>query len=189
METKLILIFSFTYLYGIFEIFMSVRQRRKRKIEKSGDKLSLWILSIFIGIGYALSFSMAYTKTGRIYHWNTFFTIGAILVIAGLIIRISSILTLKEQFTYTVTKIENHELIETGLYKIIRHPGYLGQLIIFLGISTSLSNWISIILMITSVSIGYVYRINIEEKFMIEQMGDKYIDYQKRTKRLIPLIY
>jgi protein-S-isoprenylcysteine O-methyltransferase Ste14 len=189
MGTKLILIFSFTYLYGIFEIFMSVRQRRKRKIEKSGDKLSLWILAIFIAIGYSLSFSIAYTKTGRIYHWDTFFTIGAILVLAGLIIRISSILTLKEQFTYKVTKIENHELIVTGLYKIVRHPGYLGQLIIFLGISISLSNWISVIFMITSVSIGYGYRIKTEEKFMTEQMGDKFIDYQKQTKRLIPFIY
>lgn len=189
METKLILIIAFTYLYGFFEIFMSVRQRRKRKIEKSGDKLSIWILAISIAIGYSLSFSIASTKIGRIYHWDTFFIIGAILVIAGLIIRISSILTLKEQFTYTVTKIEDHKLIETGLYTYVRHPGYLGQLIIFLGISKLLSNWISVIFMITSVSIGYVYRIKTEEKFMIEQMGDKYIDYQKRTKRLIPLIY
>jgi protein-S-isoprenylcysteine O-methyltransferase Ste14 len=102
---------------------------------------------------------------------------------------VTSILTLKKQFTYTVTKIENHELIETGLYKNIRHPGYLGQLIIFLGISTCLSNWLSILLMIIPVLLGYLNRINIEEKFMVEQMGQKYLDYQKRTKKLIPAIY
>ena len=88
-----------------------------------------------------------------------------------------------------MTEIENHELIETGLYKYIRHPGYLGQLVIFLGISTSLSNWLSVLFMIFSVLIGYAYRITIEERFMKKQMGQKYIDYQKRTKRLIPLIY
>lgn len=189
MNTKLIIILSFTYLYGFFEIFMSVRQRHKRKIVKQRDRLSIWILTIFIAIGYSLSFSFASTKIGRIYHWDIFFALGAIMAILGLIIRINSILTLKQQFTYTVTKIENHELIETGLYKVIRHPGYLGQLIIFLGISVSLSNWISILSMILSVLIGYIYRIKTEEKFMIEQMGDKYIDYQKRTKRLIPMIY
>jgi protein-S-isoprenylcysteine O-methyltransferase Ste14 len=102
---------------------------------------------------------------------------------------VTSILTLKKQFTYTITKIENHELIETGLYKNIRHPGYLGQLIIFLGISTCLSNWLSILLMIIPVLLGYLNRINIEEKFMVEQMGQKYLDYQKRTKKLIPAIY
>jgi len=88
-----------------------------------------------------------------------------------------------------VTKIENHQLVEKGLYKIIRHPGYLGQLIIFLGISTCLSNWLSILLMLVPVLLGYLNRINVEEKFMVEQMGQKYLDYQKRTKRLIPMIY
>jgi len=189
MDIKLIIIISFTYLYGFFEIFMSLRQKRKRKIEKSGDRFSIWILGISIAIGYSLSFSIGSTKIGRIYHWDTFFVIGMIFTLLGLIIRINSILTLKQQFTYTVTKIENHQLIESGLYKVIRHPGYLGQLIIFLGISTSLSNWLSVLLMITAVLVGYIYRINIEERFMINQMGQKYIDYQKRTKKLIPMIY
>jgi protein-S-isoprenylcysteine O-methyltransferase Ste14 len=168
---------------------MSRRQRSKRNISKSGDKGSIWLLFVSISIGYWLSFIVAATKIGRIYHWDTFFVIGSILAIIGLIIRVTSILTLRQQFTYTVTKIQNHELIETGLYKCIRHPGYLGQLIIFLGISTSLSNWLSILLMIVPVFLGYLNRIIVEEKFMIEQMGQKYIDYQKRTKRLIPTIY
>ena len=189
MDIKLILIIAFSYLYGFFEVFMSVRQRRKNTIAKSGDKGSIWILYISIGIGYWLSFSIGATKIGRMNHRNTFFIIGAIMTIIGLIIRITAIMTLKKQFTYTVTKVDNHELIENGLYKSIRHPGYLGQMIIFLGISTALSNWLSILLMIIPVIIGYIYRIMVEEKFMIEQIGQKYMDYQKRTKRLIPMIY
>jgi protein-S-isoprenylcysteine O-methyltransferase Ste14 len=176
-------------LYGLFEIYMSRRLKSTRSVSESGDKGSIWLLIVSISIGYWLSFIIASTKLGRIYHWNTFFIIGSILEIIGLIIRVTSILTLKQQFTYTVTKIENHELIETGLYKNIRHPGYLGQLIIFLGISTTLSNWISILLMIIPVLLGYLYRIFVEEKFMIARMGQKYVDYQKRTKRLIPMIY
>ena len=168
---------------------MSMRQRGKRNISKSGDKLSIWFIIISISLGYWLSFIVAYTRTGRIYHWNTFFVIGSILVIIGLIIRVTSILALKSQFTYTVTKIDDHNLIETGLYKNIRHPGYLGQLIIFLGISASLSNWLSVLLMIVPVFLGYSYRIIVEEKFMVEQLGQVYLDYQKRTKKLIPMIY
>jgi protein-S-isoprenylcysteine O-methyltransferase Ste14 len=189
MKIKLIIIIAFSILYGLFEIFMSRRQKGKREISTSGDKGSVWLLIISISAGYWLSFLMASTKIGRIYHWNILFAIGSFLAIVGLIIRITSILTLKQQFTYTVTKIENHELIERRLYKIIRHPGYLGQLIIFLGISTCLSNWISILLMIIPVLYGYLNRINVEEKFMVEQMGQKYLDYMTRTKRLIPEIY
>jgi protein-S-isoprenylcysteine O-methyltransferase Ste14 len=189
MNTKVVIIIAFSYLYGFFELFMGMRQPHKRPIEKSGDKLSIWFLVIFIAIGYSLSFSIGATKIGRINHWDTFFLIGAVLVILGLIIRISSILTLKQHFTYTVAKIENHELIEAGFYKNIRHPGYLGQLIIFLGIATSMSNWLSVLFMIVPVLAGYIYRMSVEEKFMINQMGQKYIDYQKRTKRLIPWIF
>jgi protein-S-isoprenylcysteine O-methyltransferase Ste14 len=189
MNAKLILIIAFSILYGLFELFMSRRQQGKREISKSGDKGSIWLLTILISIGYWLSFIIASTKTGRIYHWNTFFIIGSILALIGLIIRTSAILTLQQQFTYTVTKIVDHELIVTGLYKKIRHPGYLGQVIIFLGISTCLSNWISILLMIIPVLLGYLNRINVEDKFIVEQIEQKYADYQKHTKKLIPAIY
>lgn len=191
MNAKLFTIIVFSYAYAIFEILMSVRQRlkRKREIISSGDRGSVWILFLFIGIGYFLTFRIGATKIGRIYHWDTFFTIGAMMVVFGIIIRIQAILTLKQHFTYTVTQIENHELVETGLYKIIRHPGYLGQLIIFIGTSVACSNWLSIAFMTIAVVIGYVYRISVEERFMIAQMGQKYVSYQKRTKRLIPMLY
>jgi protein-S-isoprenylcysteine O-methyltransferase Ste14 len=189
MNIKLILIIVFSILYGLFEIFMSRRKQDNRKISESGDKGSIWILIISISMGYWLSFIIGATTIGRLHHWNTFFIIGSVVALTGLIIRVNSILKLRQQFTYTVTRIENHELIETGLYKIIRHPGYLGQLIIFLGISVCLSNWLSVLLMLIPVLSGYVYRINVEERFMADHLGQKYLDYRKRTKRLIPLIY
>lgn len=189
MNIKIIIIFSFSIVYGLFEIFMSQRQKGERSIARKGDKKSIWGLVISISAGYWFSFLIGSTKTGRIYSWNTFFIIGAILVAIGLIIRVISILKLRHQFTYTVTKIENHLLIEKGLYKYIRHPGYLGQLIIFTGIATTISNWLSIIFMIIPVLTGYLYRIKVEERFMSEHMGQVYNDYQKRTKRLIPGVY
>ncbi|MHB8337898.1 MAG: methyltransferase family protein [Ignavibacteriaceae bacterium] len=189
MNTKIIVIIAIAYLYGIFEYYISFRQRQKIKIVIKGDKGSLWVLYISITIGYLLSFSIATTKIGRIYHWDILFFSGILIIIVGFIIRIISIRTLKQYFTYSVTKAENHELIEKGFYKFIRHPGYLGQLLIFTGISISLSNWLSVILMFLSTFIGYMNRIRVEENFMLEQMGVKYSDYQMRTKRLIPKIY
>ena len=189
MDSKIIVIIAVSYLYGFFEVFMNLRQRSKIKITNSSDKGSLWLLYSLITVGYALSFSIGATKVGRIYYWNTFFTIGMALVVIGLMIRIHSILTLKQYFTYSVAKLENHKIIETGLYKFIRHPGYLGQLIIFIGISTSISNWLSILVMMIPVTLGYLYRIKVEERFMLEQLGEGYLNYQERTKRLIPMIY
>jgi protein-S-isoprenylcysteine O-methyltransferase Ste14 len=189
MDPKIIIIIAVSYLYGFFEVFMNFRQRAKSSLTTSADKGSLWILYSLITFGYALSFSIGATKIGRIYNWNTFFVIGMVLVVVGLMIRVHSILTLKQFFTYSVGKVENHKIIETGLYKFIRHPGYLGQLLIFAGISISLSNWLSVLLMMIPITIGYTYRIKVEESFLMEQMGESYLNYQKRTKRIIPLIY
>ena len=189
MDVKIIIIIAFAYLYAFFEVFMNLSQVRKTKVAVSSDKGSLWVLIGLITLGYAMSFAIGATRIGRMNGWNTFFAIGAVLVVLGLIIRIASILTLRQYFTYSVAKVENHKLIETGLYKIIRHPGYLGQLLIFAVVSIAISNWASILLMMVPVAIGYIYRIHVEEKFMLAQLGEGYLQYQKRTKRIIPLIY
>jgi protein-S-isoprenylcysteine O-methyltransferase Ste14 len=189
MNIKLIIIIGFSYLYFFFELFMNIRKKRKNAGIISSDKGSLWLLYAFITIGYFLSFAIGATKIGRIYHWNMLFAIGFALIVIGLFIRIQAILMLNKYFTYTVAKVEDHKLIETGLYKSIRHPGYLGQIIIFIGISSSLSNWLSILFMIAPITIGYLYRIKVEERFMEEQIGEIYSSYKKRTKRLIPLIF
>ncbi len=189
MNTKIIIIIAFSYLYIFFEILLSRIGKKDRIIEKTSDKGSFWVLVLAIAIGYAVSFKMGASPTGRMAPWNTFFAAGVFLVMIGLYIRIKSILALKQQFTYNVTKLTNHELVETGWYKQIRHPGYLGQLFIFLGIATSMSNWLSILGMMLPVLAGFIYRISVEEKFMKEQLGQKYADYKKRTKRLIPWVY
>ena len=189
MDPKIVIIIVVSYLYGFFEVFMNLRQRSKSKVAASSDQGSLWLLYGLITVGYALSFSIGATTIGRIYYWNLLFAIGMVLVVIGFVIRLHSILTLKQYFTYSVAKVEGHRIVETGLYKFIRHPGYLGQLIFFMGISISISNWLSILAMMIPVTLGYLYRINVEERFMIEQLGKDYLNYQARTKRIIPMIY
>jgi len=189
MDLKILIIIAVSYLYGFFEVFLNLRQRRKNNVTASNDKNSLRLLYGLITVGYFLSFAIGATKLGRIFYWNTFFAIGMSLVAIGLMIRIHSILTLKQFFTYSVAKVENHEIIETGLYKFIRHPGYLGQIFIFIGISISISNWLSIFIMMLAITLAYLYRIKMEERFMLEQIGENYLKYQNRTKRLIPMIF
>lgn len=189
MDAKIVIILAVSFFYGFFEVCLNLRQRRKSIVSHSNDKGSLRLLYGLITVGYFLSYAIGATKLGRIFYWNTFFAVGMSLVAIGLVVRIYAILTLGQFFTYSVEKVENHQIIETGLYKFIRHPGYLGQLIIFMGISISISNWLSILTMMVPVALAYLYRIKVEEKFMIEQMGDNYINYQNRTKRVIPMVY
>lgn len=189
MNIKLIIIVSFSILYMIFEILIAKRGFKNKKVKESADEGSFRIMIIAITTGYWLSYIIAYSGLGRLYPWNTYFMVGFLIVLTGLYIRISAIRTLEKYFTSTITGMQDHKLVNKGLYHFIRHPAYLGQLMIFLGISTALSDWLSILGMMIPVFAAYLNRIRIEEKFLLKYLGEEYSDYQKRTKRLIPMVF
>ncbi|MFX0124203.1 MAG: methyltransferase family protein [Candidatus Hodarchaeota archaeon] len=84
---------------------------------------------------------------------------------------------------------ESHQLITNGVYRFIRHPMYLGFLFIFFGYSLALGS----IFMTIAICIFFFFifknRIDLEEKMLISEFGNKYIDYMKRTSKLIPFLY
>jgi len=114
---------------------------------------------------------------------------GFILISSGLYIRLSAKKTLAAQFTYTVKIVEDHKLVVSGIYKYIRHPSYTGQLLIFLGSGLAFSNCYSIAFLFIPNLASSLYRIHVEEKVLIDHFKDRYIDYIKVSKKMIPWIY
>ena len=108
------------------------------------------------------------------------------LIIAGLTIRWSSILTLGPLVTVDVAIHPDHNLVETGLYKYIRHPSYAGLLLAFLGLGVFFANWLSILVLFVPISLAVVNRIAKEEAALRSALGEPYAAYCARTKRLIP---
>jgi protein-S-isoprenylcysteine O-methyltransferase Ste14 len=91
-------------------------------------------------------------------------------------------------FSGTVSTQEGQKVVENGPYKYIHHSSYTGALIILIGIGLALQSWGAVIILVFLFSLGYGYRIHVEEKVLISKLGDPYIEYKKRTKRLIPYI-
>ena len=83
---------------------------------------------------------------------------------------------------------KDQKVIEKGPYKYVRHPSYTGALIIFIGLGLALQSWAGVLTLILLFIIAYGYRIYVEEKVLISELGEPYIEYKKRTKRLIPYI-
>jgi protein-S-isoprenylcysteine O-methyltransferase Ste14 len=117
------------------------------------------------------------------------FWIGLGLIILGVIIRAIAIATLWRYFTVDVSIREGHELVDRGIYGVIRHPAYTGSLLSFLGLGFAFGNWLSVAIIAVATIIGFSYRIAVEEGALIEHFGDRYRDYMRRSKRLIPGIY
>lgn len=115
---------------------------------------------------------------------------GLLLIILGLMIRSLAIYTLRKYFTVDVSIVKDHKLIQTGLYKSIRHPAYTGSLLSFFGLGWALGNWVSFIIIFFPILWAFIRRMDSEEKTLLSSpIGDEYETYMKTTKRLIPKIY
>jgi protein-S-isoprenylcysteine O-methyltransferase Ste14 len=110
-------------------------------------------------------------------------------MITGIIIRAAAIFTLKKQFTFSVMIFDDHKMMISGIYHYLRHPSYLGQLLISAGFGIAMNNWICICLMIIPVLAALLYRIHVEEKALLEKFGSGYSVYMKKTRALLPFIY
>jgi protein-S-isoprenylcysteine O-methyltransferase Ste14 len=193
MRTVNSLVQIITIIWLASEILLSLLRRGKNKSQDfdKANSLILWIiiiLSISIGINIAAksgssgigSFSRGYPMTSYI---------GLLLILSGIAVRWTAILTLGRQFTTTLTIVDDHKIIDSGIYKYIRHPSYTGALMSFLGLSIIFSNWITFIVIFVPILFGYIFRINTEEKLLINHFGEEYIIYARKTHRLIPKIY
>jgi len=115
--------------------------------------------------------------------------LGLMLIVMGLAFRWVSIYTLGKYFTTDVAIFKDHQIIKRGPYKSIRHPAYAGSLIPFFGLGWALGNWVSFIIIFFPILFAFIHRIDIEEKALVSSVGEEYIEYMRKTKRLIPKIY
>ena len=84
--------------------------------------------------------------------------------------------------------VEEPKLVTSGVYQYIRHPLYLGDICRNIGVPLFFNSLSGLILIILG-NIFLLIRIRIEEDLLIEEFGDEYIEYKKRTKKLIPYVY
>ena len=101
-----------------------------------------------------------------------------------------SLCRLGKYFTRTLKTAESQPVIDAGPYSIVRHPGYLGNLIVFLGYTILMTQSVSALLVISVVyAIIWRSRIANEERMLVRELGLPYERYMRRTWRLIPFVY
>jgi protein-S-isoprenylcysteine O-methyltransferase Ste14 len=120
-------------------------------------------------------------------HTNFIGIIGLVFCILGAIIACWSRYKLGRNWSLSVQKKENHELIHSGIYKIVRHPIYTGLLLLFIGNTIIVGDYRGIIAVLI-VFISFWLKLTKEEKLLTESFGSQYIEYRKKTKALIPYI-
>jgi len=115
--------------------------------------------------------------------------VGVLCMLGGLVLRYLAAMTLGEFYTRTLRICEDHRVVETGPYRFIRHPGYLGTVLIGAGAGLAVSNWLVFWVVLVPNLLEKQYRIRTEEKMMHDALPEKYARYVENTWRLIPFIY
>jgi protein-S-isoprenylcysteine O-methyltransferase len=175
--------------YALSEIVIStvLRSRKESKGTDKGSLRTIWLVinvSMISAILIAVYFPAAHVSGGAPLYWT-----GFVIFALGIALRWYSITYLGKFFTVDVIVTAEQTVIDTGPYRLIRHPSYAGSLTAFLGLALCMANFVSLALIMIPITSVFLYRIRIEESALLIGLGDSYKNYMRRTKRLVPFIY
>jgi len=157
---------------------------------KSADRGSLWWLMVCLWLGIALAIYASYSGMGSLGAAAVPVQLFGYAVMAlGIGIRFLAIHQLGRLHMPVVAIQADHPLMDRGLYSRVRHPSYLGAIVAFMGFGLALGSWVSALVVCVAAFVSYGYRMHVEEIALVKGLGDRYVEYRRRTKRLIPGVY
>ncbi len=166
------------------------QKRRKGKITESRvtsqENIALGLLSLG-----TLLIPIIYAAT----HWLDFANytlptwagwLGVLILAASLYVFWRAHADLGVNWSPSLEIREQHELIQRGIYGVIRHPMYASQWLWVIAQTLLLQNWIAGVLNLPLFLIFYTMRVQAEEQLMLEQFGDQYRSYMEQVGGVLP---
>jgi protein-S-isoprenylcysteine O-methyltransferase Ste14 len=155
------------------------------------DRGSFFVIvaTSLVGVGSAFVLAQDVRSAGiGVGRWPIF-VVGLVLVLLGIALRQWSVLTLGTFFTVQVQVRSDQSVVDTGPYRWVRHPSYTAIVTSFVGIGVALENWLSLVVLVVVPSIGLVIRIRVEERALLEALGEPYREFSATRARLIPKVW
>jgi protein-S-isoprenylcysteine O-methyltransferase Ste14 len=175
------------WILSFFAETLIIRSGGPRSAEVRSDKGSvlLILLSVFVSISIANVFAtldVALLPAAAFY-------VGLAMMILGMAFRFWAVASLRSFFSYTVQIKQGHRVIASGPYQFVRHPAYAGSLLTMLGVGFALQSWGAVLLIAVVFLAGFGYRIRVEERVLVDSLGEEYLSYARKVKRIIPFVF
>jgi protein-S-isoprenylcysteine O-methyltransferase Ste14 len=111
---------------------------------------------------------------------------GVVVAACGVALRLWAVLKLRERYTRTLLIHDEHPIERGGPYRWLRHPGYLGSLLVLNGIALASGNWITLLASLIATLAAYTHRIKVEDEMLVAALGESYAQYRHEVRALIP---
>lgn len=174
-------------IYWTFTSFNAKKAKSQENVFTQFIQYWLPLLVAFLLLGPGDWFGNSWLRENFVEHTNTVGYIGLAFAIIGAIIACYARFLLGKNWSLSVQQKNEHELIQSGIYGIVRHPIYLGMLLLFIGNGIIVGDYRAIIAVLI-VFISIWFKLKKEEQLLIAIFGEKYRAYQQKTKRIIPFI-
>lgn len=186
------LTFAITILFlQLFSIVYNPQVGRNKEERKSGieqHRLDLVLIQVFsLALVLLAPFSDSHAF-GVFNFGNTIRFWGFAFLIPGFVFMQMAEKYLGRQFSVEVTLQKDHQLIQGGPYRFVRHPRYLGILAFFTGISLVFRSWLAI-LVVSALGIVLIWRVYAEEALMQQEFGAAWEAYCKKSWRILPFVF
>ncbi|MGP0020346.1 MAG: methyltransferase family protein [Candidatus Sulfotelmatobacter sp.] len=112
---------------------------------------------------------------------------GAVITAGGMLFSVWARRYLGKNWSQAVTLKEDHELITSGPYALVRHPIYTGLLLAFAGCAVARGEWRGV-LAVVIVFAALWHKLRLEEKWLGAQFGEPYAAYSRRVAALVPYV-
>lgn len=179
-------LYAYLALLAIYKLAENVAMRRAGTLARRPRwewTMALIMVPYYLVIGGPLLEHLYFGWQGGYLSW----ILGGALFAAATFLRTKGHLDLREGFSMAIEEVEETRLVQTGLYRHIRHPLYLGNLCLFVACPLFLAARISWAFALLG-GIGILARIRIEERFLRQHL-EGYAAYMEKTWALIPGLY
>jgi protein-S-isoprenylcysteine O-methyltransferase Ste14 len=119
---------------------------------------------------------------------GAYFRIGAVLTWAGIGLNRWARRSLSRNYRPLLTVVADHEVVDRGPYRVVRHPMYLGSTMICAGVALALGTWPAVAAWALPPA-ALVHRVTVEERMLAMALGNRYEQYASTRPRMFPAVW
>lgn len=187
MIYQIIAILILAVFYGCYFIKMISQKRKGIQTDQIGKgkvgfvkfiEVTMKIITIIVPIAEIISIIL---NTSVRPLWARI--AGVCIAVIGVAVFITSVATMRDNWRAGVSKTDKTDLVMSGIYRFSRNPAFLGFDLVYIGILLMFFNLILFIISLFGAIIFHLQIVNVEEDYLLDTFGEKYLNYKKKVCR------